>query len=1580
MWEWCSRAGYDTNARTDTSYFLGGKPALEVVRRAFEGRNPAGLAPPAPKGAGTQPAALVHEIHGRAWDATPDVSEKNLAKLAAAASDEQVRWILGGILRRPAPSAVVTLQGESLRREMTTDLEGRFEFAGLPRGEYEISTEVPSRPAGRQAKRMAAAKQQVVLDGDRSVTLELRADLITVTGRITDTQGRPIAGAKVTWIWEPTAHVLESGEAMRRVESRSVSTVSRADGSYELRGLVPPDVLPTARRLNEGNGYSIYHVVRVEADGFEQGKARVLPVTKELHDAARRLLMAWKAQEIRTKGSSKIRAKDGLPVPSSTGNTITNVDVVLARAGAAATQPAPEGAGTQPASAPSDSPATPPARPLAWRDEESEAIVTLSGEGLIKRLGPTASHANAEPPDKFADKGSLIPLDPGLPADPSDIRWQIVGHFYRNLRPGLTLVIRQRVKGQSLDAYWCELGKEGEAFYKPPGPLGRPSAPQPAEAQSRPSIVAGLSCQVRAAKPKLPFNEWPRFEVTLTNVSSEPIDLIATAEWPGGLPGPHYPCASLKITHPDGHYHMPSEDSATANPKAVRIQPGKSWSFTYPSTPDHPTYGEGPLPSLSALLPGVYVAEFAYAVREEVEKRRLGQDLVYAQSAGGPAGKPEKLWTGVVYAEPVKFEVVDDGSPQLAILRDVYAGKGLDKLRLELLLLDEKGPADSRSLRLRLHNTGDQPLYLGCRFGLVTKGPAGQTQPDFSGPRSGQVTAHPPNSQQTLGGWSFDLAGRKPGLYTLWAEYLSMGRDAKLLAKSNEIHLQVPAAPGGAGARPAAEATDDYSRAVARLKQPVPRGQGSPLHKALYKLHADGRRTPDDRELGVIKSLIADSKDIEARDTQGRTALHWGAWDAQLEIITLLLAKGADVSVMADAGWTPLHYAADATNDMQQVRQRVPEVMRLLLRAGADPFADIRPGNLLAGRPIDQVNPRRSRPGLASIVRELEGDTNTPAEIVEVVRLLWEAMEPGRRAALAQARPVAKSFLRSVAENDAAGLVKATWDRDIEMDRPKDWKTTADVIRRRYAGQLGRLTTIQEEEIDRGMAAFKVAPPEGDERWLLVIVARFSDGVWRVVMAEEKQREMTLIQPLEYVVGSHSKRLLVEQSPATQPAPGGAGTQPTTARAMSAVAAEPDQVAEEVTDDPAAAAASSRPAAGPGYEQAFQDLYETLGRRYPCFALKGIAWKKVGQELLPRSRQVKSDQEFGLLCMELVARLEDTHARLEPGAAKLPPAPVPLWDPGFACLIDDRGQPVVYHVDKVSPAQRAGVKVGMTVTSINGKLAGQVLKEQMALLGRYFGYSSQRVLQYDGGRFLARQMQERAKVELGMRDPSGKAYSFELEATLGVRYIPRLPVPIQGIPDSADVSWKMLPDNIGYVRVRRIRANLLASLDKAVAELKSARGLIIDVRGNTGGGFDASAAFDNFSPGKQTHRPQFLGSIAVLVDEHCISAGEGWTSWFVANKRGRLFGSATAGASSRKETYTLSNGLYKVVIPVKAYAGFLHRPIERRGLEPDVPVRITASDLAAGRDTVLDAARQHLLQSPAAQPAPEGAATRPAVR
>jgi carboxyl-terminal processing protease len=384
------------------------------------------------------------------------------------------------------------------------------------------------------------------------------------------------------------------------------------------------------------------------------------------------------------------------------------------------------------------------------------------------------------------------------------------------------------------------------------------------------------------------------------------------------------------------------------------------------------------------------------------------------------------------------------------------------------------------------------------------------------------------------------------------------------------------------------------------------------------------------------------------------------------------------------------------------------------------------------------------------------------------------------------------------------------------------------------------------------------------------------------------------------------------------------------------------------------------PATQGTYAGSFQDLYDHLGNVYPNFQMKGIDWKAVGDELLPRGRSARTEREFGLLVEELVARLQDSHAQVLANAAQPPEPDLPEWEPGISCLIDDRDRPVVYAIEPGSEAEKAGVKVGMAVVDVNGTAAEEAMNRWIRSTSKYYGGSSDRVWQYDAARSFLSQDHKGARVKLHLENSQGRLVAVDLAADFSDRYVPRLPVPQPGIIDTANVSSRLLPNGIGYIYVRRIQAGLEDSLDQALRDFGAIRGLVIDVRGNSGGGFDAETAVRNFDLSPQDiaepKRPRYRGPIALLIDGRCISAAEGWTSWFVANKRAALFGSTTAGASSRKETYTLTNGLYDVVVPVKAYTGFLDRPIERRGLEPDVAVRYRASDLARGRDTVLDTA------------------------
>jgi C-terminal processing protease CtpA/Prc len=393
------------------------------------------------------------------------------------------------------------------------------------------------------------------------------------------------------------------------------------------------------------------------------------------------------------------------------------------------------------------------------------------------------------------------------------------------------------------------------------------------------------------------------------------------------------------------------------------------------------------------------------------------------------------------------------------------------------------------------------------------------------------------------------------------------------------------------------------------------------------------------------------------------------------------------------------------------------------------------------------------------------------------------------------------------------------------------------------------------------------------------------------------------------------------------------------------------------------AAGVTRVVAG-SYIDDFRELHRVLGENSATVRLHNTDWEMVAGELMPQGEQVESDEEFGRLCQKLVARLQDSHAGLINGTSPVPQIQLPKWDGGFACLKDAEGNAVVYYVADGSSADRKGVKPGMTVVEINGIKVEVALEKARREINEYIGYSTGQYLDYHTYHWFARQYSQGDAVALILRDAKGRRKQAGLRASEEAGYLPRLPVPIDDISDGGgDIQWEKLKNNIGYIYVRRIKQGLEQSLDKAVRELKNTDGIIIDVRGNSGGGFNFNTAHYNFDPesAEESGRIKYSNPVAVLISPRCISAGEGWASWFVANKRATFFGVATAGASGRKTTYTLSSGRFKVRYVVKPYKGYLDRYIEGRGLEPDVAVVQTAEDLDNERDTVLEAAREYLM-------------------
>ncbi len=203
----------------------------------------------------------------------------------------------------------------------------------------------------------------------------------------------------------------------------------------------------------------------------------------------------------------------------------------------------------------------------------------------------------------------------------------------------------------------------------------------------------------------------------------------------------------------------------------------------------------------------------------------------------------------------------------------------------------------------------------------------------------------------------------------------------------------------------------------------------------------------------------------------------------------------------------------------------------------------------------------------------------------------------------------------------------------------------------------------------------------------------------------------------------------------------------------------------------------------------------------------------------------------------------------------------------------------------------------------------------------------------------------------------------------------------QEIP-SASVEWRMLEEaeGVGYVRLLLFSGRTAVELDEAIADLKE-QGmdrLIVDLRGNGGGLFDASidvasaflrdgvVVFQLEKGGKErayevSHRASLPGApLVLLVDGGTASASEIVAGALQDRGRAILVGQKTYGKGTVQTVYDLSDGS-SVHITYAEWLTPKRRHISGEGLAPDLDVGITEEDRSEGRDPQLERAIEHLV-------------------
>src|SRR5436190_4297894 len=131
------------------------------------------------------------------------------------------------------------------------------------------------------------------------------------------------------------------------------------------------------------------------------------------------------------------------------------------------------------------------------------------------------------------------------------------------------------------------------------------------------------------------------------------------------------------------------------------------------------------------------------------------------------------------------------------------------------------------------------------------------------------------------------------------------------------------------------------------------------------------------QDRAAIRALVKERADVNGRQPDGATALHWATHWADLETVTVLLAAGADANAANDFGVTPLSMACETAN---------AAIVDALLRAGANPALPAQEPPLLTA----------SRTGSAAIVGALlarGADVQAAEPSRGQTALMWAASE-----------------------------------------------------------------------------------------------------------------------------------------------------------------------------------------------------------------------------------------------------------------------------------------------------------------------------------------------------------------------------------------------------------------------------------------------------------------------------------------------------------------------------------------------------------------------------------------------------------
>ncbi|WP_213998620.1 S41 family peptidase [Arsukibacterium sp.] len=378
-------------------------------------------------------------------------------------------------------------------------------------------------------------------------------------------------------------------------------------------------------------------------------------------------------------------------------------------------------------------------------------------------------------------------------------------------------------------------------------------------------------------------------------------------------------------------------------------------------------------------------------------------------------------------------------------------------------------------------------------------------------------------------------------------------------------------------------------------------------------------------------------------------------------------------------------------------------------------------------------------------------------------------------------------------------------------------------------------------------------------------------------------------------------------------------------------------------------------------------LWNIINYYSPYRDLTEQPWQQVLNSAVAEVIAAPDDTRYQLALATLVSAIEDTHTQFGPNRNN-----TALTDyigrnivPAEVRFIEDK--PVIRLVYD----QDTALQIGDIITHIGGKPVADRLAYLRPLAAASNEPTRYRQFAWDLLRDNAEQLAldiERAGQAMQLTVPLVERSSLQRQ----YEYY-----------NFGDTAYQILPDNIGYIRVDKMKG---VDVEDMMQQLAGTTGLVIDIRAypsqflvfNLGRHlYPQPYSFVKFTRMQPDNPGQFnwsepiqvgsdnpdyyKGKVAILVNEQSISQSEYTTMAFRGAPKAKVIGSTTAGADGNVSFIPLPGG-HRTALSGLGVFYLDGTPTQQVGIVPDIEVKPTIAGIAAGRDEQLERAIEYIKQ------------------